>query len=129
MSDTVSGFTLNGNTIVAASWDGTMISIDAKGNASSLLNAPENLVFNKPTKDISKLPKASLIADLGIKQVLPGATATAVAYWGGTLQIFAADGTLKTQQRFAQDITALYWQEDTLFTGLAGGDIMALMVK
>jgi hypothetical protein len=60
------------------------------------------------------------------KFVVTGAGLTAVAYWGGTLQVFAADGTLKTQQLLPQDITALAWAGNMLVVGQSDGCVLAL---
>jgi hypothetical protein len=51
---------------------------------------------------------------------------TAVAYWGGTLQVFAADGTLTTQQLQPQDISSLAWAGNTLILGQSDGCVLAL---
>jgi hypothetical protein len=50
----------------------------------------------------------------------------AVAYWGGTLQIFAADGELRTQQLQPQDISALVWNGKTLIVGQSDGCVVAM---
>ena len=56
-------------------------------------------------------------------------TGIAVAYWGGTLQIFTADGTLKTQQLQPQDISALAWSGQTLLVGQSDGCVLAVEAK
>lgn len=129
MPDTITGLMPNGATIIAASWDGSMTNLNAKGESVPMTRTPVKLAAEKPSKDVSKLPKDKVIADLAVKQVLTGETGTAVAYLGGTLQIFAPDGTLKTQQRMPQDITAMLWQGNTLVIGLAEGNIVALTIK
>jgi len=63
------------------------------------------------------------------KAVAAGDGLNAVGYWGGTLQIVAADGTVKAQQMLPQDITAMAWQGTTLAVGLADGRVLGLTVK
>jgi hypothetical protein len=129
MPDHIMTLELAGANIVANSWDGTQATFDANGKPGATKVDVKLPVAAKLANDVSKLPKDLLIADLAVKQVLPGATATAVTYWGGTLQLFAADGTLKTQQSLPQDITAMVWNGDTLVVGLANGNILALSAK
>ncbi len=127
--DKVVALVLEGANVTAYSWDGSMSTFDAKGKV--IRSGEGKMSFTAPplSKDVSKLPKDKLLTDLAVKQVLPGAAGTAVSYWGGTVQIFAADGTLKTQQMLPQDISALLWHGDTLVCGLADGEILALASK
>ena len=54
---------------------------------------------------------------------------TAVAYWGGTLQVFAADGTLNAQQLQPHDISAMAWVGNTLVLGQSDGCVVALETR
>jgi hypothetical protein len=51
-----------------------------------------------------------------------------VGYWGGTLQVFDADGRLRTSQLLPQDLTAVAWLNGKLVAGLADGRVVALAV-
>jgi hypothetical protein len=50
----------------------------------------------------------------------------AVAYWGGTLRIADAAGTVQSEQQLPQDVTALAWHDGKLLAGLADGRILVL---
>ncbi len=127
--DSVQTLTLDGANLTAYSWDGTLTTLNAKGKVvATKVDVPAPKA-DKPSKDMSKLPKDVLIKDLAVKQVVPGPDGTAVVYWGGTVQVILADGTLRAQQLLPQDITALAWDGDLLVAGLAGGDIVALSTK
>ena len=106
--------------------DSTETTFDAAGKVVTTKLDVKARAEVKPSKDVSKLPKDKLIADLAVQQVLPGPTAAAVTYWGGMLQIFHADGTLKDQQMIPQDVAAMAWQGDNLVVGLAEGAVMSL---
>jgi hypothetical protein len=54
---------------------------------------------------------------------------TAIAYWGGTLQVFSAEAALKTQQLLPQDISSLAWVGDSLIAGQSDGYVVALKAK
>lgn len=53
----------------------------------------------------------------------------AVAYWGGTLRVARADGSVVAEQLLPQDITALHWHNGRLLAGLADGRVLALTVN
>ena len=117
----------NDGGLLAASANTTVwnIAVTANGKAAMTPSAAK-LDAAKPATDVTGLPKDKLCADLKVKQVLAGNGLTAVAYWGGRLQIIATDGTLKAQQQLPQDITALAWDKDTLVVGLADGCLLGL---
>ena len=130
MPDTISTLTLDGVNVTATSWDGTQTTFDANGKQNMTKTNVKVRAAAKVSKDTGKLPKDKLLLpNLAIKQVLAGAHYNAVSYWGGTLQLFGADGTLKAQQMLPQDSTAMVWQGDTLVVGLAEGNVMGLGVK
>jgi hypothetical protein len=54
---------------------------------------------------------------------------TAVAYWGGRVEVFAKDGRLRAARGFPQDVTALTWAGRRLIVGDADGRLTALDVK
>ncbi len=61
-----------------------------------------------------------------VKFVVPKGGRAAVAYWGGTLRIADADGTIRTEQQLPQDVTSLSWWNDNLIVGLADGRVLAV---
>jgi hypothetical protein len=54
---------------------------------------------------------------------------TAVAYWGGTLQVFSAEAALETQQLLPQDISSLAWVGDSLVAGQSDGRVVAVKAR
>jgi hypothetical protein len=77
---------------------------------------PESLKGKTPT---TRLPK----------YVATGNNLTAVAYWGGTLQVFDGQGNLKTQQWLGMDVAGLVWSGDLLVAGLADGKVVGLKIE
>ena len=63
------------------------------------------------------------------KLAAAGTDRIAIAYWGGTLRIVDAQGTLQSEQQLPQDITALAWLDNILSAGLADGRVIALQAK
>jgi hypothetical protein len=61
-----------------------------------------------------------------VKFVVKHGDLSAIAYWGGTLEVRDAAGAVKTRNRLPQDITALVSAESRLLVGLADGRVMAL---
>ena len=130
MPDTIGAISLEGANIVVNSLDGTQTTFDAKGKTLTTKVDVKVPAAAKPNTEIAEMLKGKLLVpDLAVKQVLTGAPGTAVSYWGGTLQLFAVDGTLKAEQSFPQDIAVMLWQGDTLIAGLAEGQVLALAVK
>ena len=54
---------------------------------------------------------------------------TAVAYWGGALDIVDDSGGVKFAYRGSQDITALAWENSRLLVGDADGNLVALKTQ
>lgn len=63
------------------------------------------------------------------KVIVSKGPVTAVAYWGGTLDIFDDSGGLKFAYRGPQDITALAWENSRLLVGDADGNLVALKAQ
>ena len=95
--------------------------------------SPAEIAAAKKAAAVKPVVPAALTAKLAPyrvpKFVATSAGLTAVAYWGGTLQVFAADGTLKTQQLLPQDISALAWAGNTLIVGQSDGCLLALATR
>ena len=64
-----------------------------------------------------------------VKQIVVNANRVAVSYWGGTLQIFDADGALVASQVFQQDIAEMVWSNDTLLVADADGRLLGLTTR
>jgi hypothetical protein len=61
-----------------------------------------------------------------VKLVAQQGERTAVAYWGGTLEIRDTAGAVKFRNVLPQDITALIWADDLVVAGLADGRVVGL---
>ena len=79
--------------------------------------------------DVKTLPKERVLVNRILKLTATAGGLMAVGYWGGTLQVFAADGALKTQQQLPQDIAQLAWCGGKLMVGLADGKLIAFQTK
>lgn len=64
-----------------------------------------------------------------VKKIVTNNNRVAVAYWGGTLQVFDATGKIVAAQSFQQDIADLIWSNNTLIVGDADGRVMGLTMK
>ena len=64
-----------------------------------------------------------------VKKVAAADGLTAVAYWGGAVDILDAAGTVKSSQRMAQDVADMAWLGGKLVVALADGCVIALDVK
>ena len=120
--------------VTAISLDGSAATLDKAGKVVSQRAAsPAEIAAAKKAAAVKPVVPAALTAKLAPyrvpKFVATSAGLTAVAYWGGTLQVFAADGTLKTQQLLPQDISALAWAGNTLIVGQSDGCLLALATR
>jgi hypothetical protein len=107
--------------------DGSFFAL-ANGKASPtevdvLASKPASNKLETKTPDV--LAKA-LAPSRVVKGVVTANGLTAVAYWGGLVQLFAADGALKAQVALPQDINALAWNGATLVVAQADGKVCGL---
>ena len=77
---------------------------DAQGNVVSRKAGAVARVQTPPAVNLDALPKEKMPAGRIAKWVVTGAGATAVGYWGGTLQIFDKAGNVRARQQLPQDI-------------------------
>jgi len=114
-----------GGQLSVATDNGQLTVVDATGKLVSqkanILPAPKDAATPVP----AALAK-SLLTGRSVKQVVAGNGGIAITYWGGTLQLFGADNTLKAQQQLPQDIVTLGWNGTTLVAALADGTLVAL---
>jgi len=61
-----------------------------------------------------------------VKFAVPSDGKVAIVYWGGTVRITDAAGTVLAEQRLPQDVTALTWVGDAIVVGDADGRLMRL---
>ncbi len=120
-----------GGDITATSLDGSATVLDKAGKVVSQRAVSQaEVAAAKKVAAVKPVVPAALTAKLAPhrvpKFVATSFCLTAVAYWGGTLQVFAADGTLDTQQLQPQDISALAWSGNMLIVGQSDGCVLAL---
>jgi hypothetical protein len=79
------------------------------------------------TKDLSALTAARKAAPAGrlVKLAVSNGSRTAVAYWGGLVEILDAFGVARHRHRGPQDISALAWDGPRLLVGDADGRLSA----
>jgi hypothetical protein len=75
------------------------------------------------------ITKDKLVPHRIVKWVAADKGLTAVAYWGGTLQILDAHGATKARQLLPQDIAAMTWSGGKLAVALADGRVLGFDVK
>jgi hypothetical protein len=80
------------------------------------------------TNDLAALTAARNAAPAGrlVKLAVANGRRTAVAYWGGLVEILDASGAAKPWHRGPQDICALAWDGPRLLVGDADGRLSAL---
>jgi hypothetical protein len=118
-----------GDRIVVSSLDGSQTTLDATGKIVAQKAGAVPVVGKPAVVDVKTLPKERVPANRLPKLTATAGGVMAVGYWGGTLQVFAADGTLKTEQQLPQDIAQLAWCGGKLVVGLADGKLVALQAK
>ena len=91
-------------------------------------------VAKPPYSDAKSIDPKSITADKLIphrvvKYVAVDRGLTAIAYWGGALQVLADKGAAKYQQMLSQDVAAMAWSSGKLVVALADGSVLAFDVK
>ena len=119
----------DGGQIAVRSLDGTLTTLDASGKivaqrADAIPTVPPAKAF-----ELKTLPKDKLPAGRLPKLAATAGTATAVGYWGGTVQVFDRTGGVTAQCQLPQDIACLAWHGGKLIVGLADGKLLALEAK
>jgi hypothetical protein len=120
--------------IAAISLDGSATVLDPWGKVvSQRAVSPAEIAAAKKAAAVKPVVPAALTAKLAPhrvpKFIVTSSGRTALAYWGGTLQVFAADGTLSAQQLQPHDISALAWSGNTLILGQSDGCVLALETR
>lgn len=128
LPDRAISITLAAGNVLITTFDGTVTTMDINGKTlSQKAGAP--VVW--PVATAPKVPEVlrPKLAKYRVpKYIAEGNNQIAVGHWGGTVQIFAQDGTPLTQQQFAQDIAAMIWNGQQLVVALADGKVVAVKV-
>jgi hypothetical protein len=119
--------------ISAMTLDGSRTAISTDGRAGKAEPAPPaDLEAARKARPVPAVPdalKAKLPRFRIAKRVEAGPGGrTAVAFWGGTLQVFEG-AELRAQDLLPQDIAALAWSGARLVAGLADGRVFCLEAR
>ncbi len=112
--------------------DGTLSSVSAAGKLGSqkVLDTADQKARMEaaPKPDAAALAAAQKSADPRrlVKLVAASPSGTAVAYWGGRLEVRDAQNVVTSSQMMPQDVTALVWQGVNWVVGDADGRLIAL---
>ena len=122
--------------LVAYSLDGSLTTIGETGQIRGQRAATkEEAAAPKPPygdeKSIANkaITKDKLLPHRIVKWLAADKGLTAVAYWGGTLQILDAHGATKDRQLLSQDIAAMTWSGGKLVVALADGRVLGFDVR
>jgi hypothetical protein len=115
--------------------DGSLVQIDGAGKVVKQEAVPPADI-QKTAEGLRTAPDTAAVK-AAQKQAPPGRIVklvaahdglTAVAYWGGTVQVLRG-GDVHTSQLLPQDVAGLVWLDDKLIVGLADGQVVALTAK
>jgi hypothetical protein len=132
LPDRIVGLKLDGGQLTALSHDGTQLvgppaAFYVEGKSSvvdgNYAERASQLATPPNPADIAAAQKLSDSTRL-VKFVVPHGEQTAVAYWGGTLDVRDKQGKTVSRTRLPQDVTALVSDGKSLFAGLADGRIL-----
>lgn len=140
LPDRAASIAVAGDAVKVATRDGSLTTIDPSGK---VISSQEDATAAAPTPRATpgkpapaalrpKVPDSLakiVLSDRVVKQVAAGNGFTAIGYWGGTLQVFDANGNLKSQQQLPQDLTGIAWLSDKLIVGQSDGTVLALSLK
>jgi len=136
LADRIVGLKAMGDKITALTHARTLVAVEAGGNRGEQRMA-DDMAYQKALKDsqtvTSPQQREAMQKKLGpqrlVKFIAVDGKRTAVAFWGGTVQILDDAGRVQAMQRLPQDITALIWSDGRLIVGDADGRLMALRMK
>jgi len=136
LTDRVLGMKADGANVSVITVDGSTATLGGDGKiANQNVGAPGAAV------DAAKAmaPAADANADATAKKVkaprfiskfaIPHNDLTAVAYWGGRINVVDNDGKVKFTSQLPQDISAILSVNGNLIVGLADGEVVALTNK
>jgi hypothetical protein len=136
LPDRVTGLKSADGKLTALTHAATVSELEAGGKliSTKALSSADytNLIAqSRVTSDAAVLAEArkSCPPNRLVKLALASGDQTAVAYWGGTLNLFDRTGTLKASRRFPQDITALVRDGSLWVVGDADGRLTALKLE
>ncbi len=126
LPDRIESLRIDGAQLIAITAEGSTTKLDSAGKILST----DPGTATAPTAEAPKLPESltkSALTDRIVKRIATTPTGlTAIAYWGGTIQIVDKENKTKSQQLLPTDIGDLLWSGDSLIVGLSDGTVTAL---
>ncbi len=118
-----------GNVLKADTLDGSTFSLNPAGAITARADIADTKALTRIAPKPVKLgppigPK--LLSDRIVKLVQNHPAHVAVAYWGGTLQLFTTDGTLENQCLLDDDISTMAWLGDVLVVAKSDGSVIGM---
>jgi hypothetical protein len=136
LPDSVVGIKANAYRLTVLTHAGTLAEVDVGGKVASH-KVIEGSAYQKAAEDMgTKADSAAVVAAQKqaapqrlVKFVAAHGPLTAVAYWGGMVQVVDQNGGLRAVRHLPQDVTALAWSGDNLIVGDADGRLTALNLR
>ncbi len=136
LPDRIVGLSAEGDKVRALTHARTLTEVQADGKVGASRGIDEK-AYDKSAKELQLVPepqqREAMQKKLGprrlVKFIAADGKRTAVAFWGGTVQIVDDAGHVQAMRRLPQDITALIWSGGQLLVGDADGRLTALKVK
>ncbi len=134
LPDRIAAIAVEGGGLKVLAHDGTLAAVAADGKlgATAVLEGPAYADAAKrmtPAQDAAALAAAQKRTGPGklAKLVVPMGDRSAVACWGGALEVRDAQGAVKSRNVLPQDVTALAVLGGRLVAGLADGRVVAMV--
>jgi hypothetical protein len=118
-----------GGQLAVETADGSLTKLEAAGK---ILSQDPAAIAESEKTESAKAPAdlvKALVPDRVLKRIATTNGLTALAYWGGTLQIIDANGATKSVQMLPNDIVDVAWADSKVIVGLADGSVVALQPK
>jgi hypothetical protein len=124
--DRVISLQTNGDGVTVYTADGSATKVDQHGKVSDR----EDLAGKAPPvpAKAGAAPAGALLPDHVVKRVAAGGGGglTAIGYWGGEVQIVAADGATRSLTRVRGDVSDIAWLDGTLVVGTSDGEVVGI---
>jgi hypothetical protein len=136
LPDRVDAIQADGSELAVLTHDGSMTRVNMQGHPARR-EVLERSAYDQEVSKRKAVTDAAVVAAaqqrIGptrlVKFAIPNDDLTAVAFWGGALEIVGRESKVASRYRFSQDITAMTWFEEGLAIGLADGRLLALTAK
>jgi hypothetical protein len=133
LPDRVVGLSQQNGQIEALSHDGSITTLDASGKVigTKVLGRADSTtaaaaMATKQDAAVIAAMQQQIGSNRMIKFIVPHGGATAIASWGGTLELRNAAGAVQRRSILPQDVTALLSVGGSLVVGLADGRLLSV---